>query len=289
MARRHDVDELAAGRRSRRSEEPESARRIWIRYGLWTVLGLGVMVGSLFAWHRTEDFLIKDSRFRVREAGGNSEAASSLKLDGVHYSSSAFVRRTFAHDFGRSLYMVPLKERRRQLLAIDWIEDASVGRVWPNTIYVKVRERTPVAFVHLPSGPKTESSRYALIDRDGYILRPRIAAKFTLPVLAGIREQDDLESRGTRVRRVLEMVKELGPMASQISEIDVSEQGNIKIAKQMDGRLITLLMGDENFASRMTNFVNNYSEIKSTRPDATTLDLRVDDRITVIEGVARGQ
>jgi hypothetical protein len=50
----------------------------------------------------------------------------------------------------------------------------------------------------------------------------------------------------------------------------------------MDNRILSLLVGDENYQSRMSNFVNNYNEIKMKRPDATTFDLRVDNLITVV-------
>ncbi len=47
---------------------------------------------------------------------------------------------------------VPIHKRRQQLLAIDWVEEASVSKIWPNTLKVQVHERAPVAFVHLPAG-----------------------------------------------------------------------------------------------------------------------------------------
>ena len=38
---------------------------------------------------------------------------------------------------------MPLAERRRRLLAIDWVEDASVSRLWPNRVLVRITERKP--------------------------------------------------------------------------------------------------------------------------------------------------
>ncbi len=103
----------------------------------------------------------------------------------MHFASPSHIRHVFAEDFGLSLYLCPLQKRRRQLLAIDWVEEASVSKIWPNTLKLQVHERTPVAFVHLPSVHKDGLSQFALIDRDGYVLRPRVASKFTLPVVTG--------------------------------------------------------------------------------------------------------
>ena len=67
------------------------------------------------------------------------------------YASRSKVQRVFADDFDRSIFAVPLDERRRRLLAIDWVEDASVSRVWPDRLVVRIRERKPVAFVFFRS------------------------------------------------------------------------------------------------------------------------------------------
>ena len=41
--------------------------------------------------------------------------------------------------FGRSLFLVPLQKRRLQLMEIDWVEDATVSKVWPDTMKIVVK------------------------------------------------------------------------------------------------------------------------------------------------------
>jgi cell division septal protein FtsQ len=146
---------------------------------------------------------------------------------------------------------------------------------------VRIEERRPVAFIQLPPRRRDGLTEFALIDKDGFILRPKTAARFTLPVIGGIRESEDREDRRARVRRVISMLEELGPLAGHISEVDVSDPNNLVVAEHLDNRVLNLMLGDENYSSRMTNFVNNYKEIKTKRPDATNFDLRVDSMITV--------
>ena len=55
----------------------------------------------------------------------------------------------FAATSGRSVYLCPISQRREQLLAIDWVEEATVSRIWPNRLSVAIRERKPVAFVQV--------------------------------------------------------------------------------------------------------------------------------------------
>jgi cell division protein FtsQ len=270
--------------------EPVSTDRIhWLRFTFWLLAGVVLMVSTLFAWHTTEEFLIKDNRYLLAESEDLRGRSPNLTVEGIHYASTSQIRHVFAEDFGRSLYLVPIEKRRLELLEIDWVEDATISKVWPNTLRVYIRERVPVAFVRLAPSRKDGSSRLALIDRDGHILRPRVAAQFTLPVIAGVRENESLDNRRTRVRLVLGMLKEIGPLSGQISEIDVTDPNNLIVAEHVSNEVLNLMLGDDNYAERLQSFLNNYSEIKEKRPDAKTLDLRVDGVITAIGGDGGGE
>jgi cell division protein FtsQ len=275
-----------------RRQEPESRpqeRLSWVRFTFWLLAGTFLMVTTLFAWHTTEDFLIKDNRFRVAESEDFAGRSSNLEVRGIHYASTSQIRHVFAEDFGRSLYLVPIEKRRLELLQIDWVEDASVSKVWPNTLRVQIHERVPVAFARLRQNGRDGMSRLALIDKEGCILRPRIAAQFTLPVISGVREAEPAENRRARVRRVLAMLKEIGPLGGQISEIDVTDPNDLIVAEHVDNNVINLMIGDDNYTERLQSFLANYPEIKAKRPDAKTLDLRVDGVITAVGGNGGGE
>lgn len=255
----------------------------WGKLIFWLVAGIVLMVGTLFAWHMTEEFLIRDNRFRIAEGDDLTAKSPNLVVQGVHYASATQVRHVFAPDFGRSLYLVPLQTRRDQLLQIDWIQDAAVSKIWPDTLRVSVRERAPVAFVRFPAlDGRNGPTRLALIDGAGYILRPRVAARFTLPVLSGVKENESIENRRARVRLALGLLKDIGPLAAQISEVNVSDPNNLVVAEHVGNQVVNLMLGEENYAERLRNFLANYSEIREKRPDATTLDLRVDGAITAV-------
>ena len=81
---------------------------------------------------------------------------------------------------------------------LSWVERAAVLRVWPDRIWVRIRERKPVAFVRSQeaSGPRAQPR---LIDRYGVFLDPPAGAEFSLPVVTGISEYMSLPNRLQRI------------------------------------------------------------------------------------------
>jgi len=148
--------------------------------------------------------------------------------------------------------------------------------VWPNRVLVRVAERRPVAFVTLAP------SRFGLIDDDGVILPPT-TDRFHLPVLRGVRSSDPIPDRRDRVQRMLRVMRDLSGNAEKISEVDLTDRADIKVTQPYDGRMVTLILGDQNFAARYRNFLNHYAEIREKLPGADSLDLRMEDRITVLD------
>jgi hypothetical protein len=82
---------------------------------------------------------------------------------------------------------------------------------------------------------------------------------------------------------MLRLTQDLGDNVRNISEIDVSDRDNLKVTVPRDGHIMTLLLGDRNYAERYQSFLSYYSKIKRSLPNAATLDLRLDDRITAVE------
>ena len=253
--------------------QPNIVPRLKIAIGV--VVATVVLVISLYSWHQFEQFLIHDSRFAVNGPDG-AEDASAIQIQGAQHASRRAIVAAFADDMGRSVYMVPLDGRRATLRTVDWVKDATVMRLWPNRVLVRVAERKPVAFVTL------SGSRYGLIDEDGVILPPA-TDRFHLPVLKGVSARDPLADRRDRVQRMLRLLRALGSNADKVAEVDVNDRDDLRVTQPYDNRMVTLLLGDQNFAVRYQNFLNHYAEIREKMPNATSLDLRLEDRITVVE------
>ncbi len=255
----------------------------WARIA-W-ISALLILAGSaVYAAQQVELFLIRDSRFALATPAEYGDESPGLHLEGIRYASRLQVLRVFQQDVGRSLYLFPLADRRKALLKLPWVKDAAIERIWPNQITVRLTEREPAAFLQLQS---EGIARYPLIDGDGVILEPPARTLFDLPVLIGIRTTEAAPMRGLRVRRMQRLLKDLGTSAGKVSEVDVSDLDELKVRVKVDGRSVLLMLGDRNFGARFQEFLDHYDEIQKRISDTAVIDLRLDDRITVVGGSRR--
>jgi cell division septal protein FtsQ len=242
---------------------------------VWSVATVAILLISYEAMRSLEQFLVRDPRFAL-SIDDSGSAPGTLLLAGATHSSARAVAAVFSEDSGRSVYMVPLAERRATLRTVDWVKDASVARLWPNRIVVSVTERKPVARVGMGL------NREALVDEEGVMLSPG-QDHYRLPRLDGVSASDPVEKRRKQMEGFLTLMKELGDTRGRVSEVDVSDRDDLKVQEPFEGRTVTLMLGDQHFGLRHQSFLNYYAEIKKKMPKAAVLDLRLEDRITVVE------
>lgn len=231
--------------------------------------------GLLFGWHQLDQFLISHPRFVLAET--EDESDTRLHIEGVRHAPRERIQALFQKDYGRSVYLIPLAERRRQMLAIDWVRDASVSRFWPDQVSVQVIERTPVAFLRPAKGGSP-----SLIDEDGVILTLQDAAKFRLPVVTGISAAQAEGERRQRIRRLMRLESELGRHMERVSEVDLADLDNVKIVYALGDRAMILHLGHNRFGFRLRRFLENREEVIRRLPNTRTLDLRLEDRIIAV-------
>ncbi len=257
--------------------EPKSKKINWrmvFRVSLWT----GICAGVAFAGIEVHSFMLNDPRFSL-QCVPRATACAGLEVRGAVHSNMARIRTIFAKDIGKSVFDIPLDERRRHLLAVDWVREASIMRIWPDRIQVTVEERVPVAFASLPIGG---SARHwlALIDEQGVLLTLPPRTRFPLPVLSGITEDQSEPQRQKRVEAMQHLLADLGPQAKDISEINAAAVEDMRVVTAVEGHAVELWLGDQHFRSRYLNFISHYREMRQ-ESQAAVFDLRLDDRILV--------
>jgi cell division protein FtsQ len=254
-------------------------RRLNWRLALAVLAGLLLFVSTAMAARRVRSMLLADERFFL--VSGTAPGVSNIHIEGNRYASSDRIALVFAQDMNRSIFSIPIAERRRRLLAIDWVEDASILRLWPNRLIIRVRERGPVAFAKLPVGVSGQF-RYMLIDAQGVLLAvPR--QHFDFPVLSGVMEEQAEDDRRARVASMQELLRDLGPAASaMISEINATTPHDLRVSATISGHPVELWLGDRNYLARFQNFTSHFEEILRRADGDSVFDLRLDDRIMTV-------
>ena len=213
-------------------------------------------------------FLIRDPHFRI-------SGVSSIQSSGLSEVNRAEVLPVFGEDIGRNILFVPLSERRKQLEAIPWVQQATVMRYLPDRLSVSILERTPVAFVRV--GPQIE-----LADADGVILSmpPVMMAQhhYSFPVIAGINPQDSLAARRTRMAVYQRFIAELDQnnqhLTEQVSEIDLTDLEDLRATMPEQGSDILAHFGEGHFLERLRVYKSHIAEWRQRYPRLIGVDLR---------------
>ncbi len=239
--------------------------RVFLLAAALLVLG-GFTTASFVLAH----YLERDARFRI--AG-----SSNIPAAGLTELSRADLMPVFGEDIGRNVFFVPLKERRRQLEQIPWIEHATVMRVLPDQIRVAVVERHPVAFTQ-------HGQTIGLVDANGVLLS--MAAKtmaerhYSFPVVTGIDPGDSAESRKARMAVYLRLMSELDAdgkhNSEQISEIDLTDPEDARVIMPEQGSDILVHLGEERFLDRFERYKAHIAEWRQQYPHLKSVDLRFD-------------
>lgn len=247
--------------------------RLWLRIFVWSCACAGVAWGGI----EVHSFMQADPRFSL-SCDPRDSTCASLEVHGAKYSNPIRIRGVFLKDYGASIFRIPLDERRRSLLGIDWVSSAAISRVWPNRIVITVTERTPVAFARLPIAGSTRNF-LALVDGDGALMALPPRVRFHLPVISGLSENQTDAERQLRVKAMQHLLADLGPRATDVSEVNAASVQEMRVIAAVEGRGVELWLGDQHYLSRFQNFLTHYPEIRKHSEDASVFDLRLDDRI----------
>jgi cell division protein FtsQ len=243
-----------------------------IALGVSAVVLLGTIGVAAAGVHR---FLLHDSRFVV----GTSD---DIQIDGAQHLTRAQVLSVFGADLERNIFRVSLPERKADLERLPWVEHATVMRLLPDRLRVKITERTPVAFVR-------QGTQIGLVDGSGVLLdMPQDAAgnpHYSFPVLTGLSANVPLETRAARVTLYEQFIKELGSgsghITDSLSEVDVSDPEDVKALVASGSSDILVHFGSQDFLKRYQEFDEHLPEWKQQYPRLASADMRYEGQIVL--------
>lgn len=207
-----------------------------------------------------------------------SETLRVGKVDvrGGHFLSEGEVRELLGPAVGENILNLDIEALKGRLRASPWVADATVSRTLPDTLRVEIRERVPLALA--------EMDRLYLMDGDGALIDiygPRTAG-FDLPIVRGLARLD-AEARRDRAGRAGALVRDVGELAAEISELEVEPSGDLRVVLRGAGEVVR--MGAPPYRGRFLTFLGLRQDLRERCPRAEYFDLRFRDRIYAKEPV----
>jgi cell division protein FtsQ len=105
-----------------------------------------VIAGAFLVYHQTRG----DSRFAVK----------TIEVTGVAHTPRASIDAVTRAYVGVNLFKIDIGQLRRDLRSLDWVKRIEAEKSLPDTLRIRIVERTPVALASMPG-------HIAYVDEDG--------------------------------------------------------------------------------------------------------------------------
>ena len=190
-----------------------------------------------------------------------SHGIAAVRIAGeFRYLSQELLRERLNEYLTAGFFGVNVAAVRGAVLALPWVRDASVRRVWPDSVHIAVVERQPAA----------RWGDDGLLDTDGTLFSPEMTGDedlTDLPVLRG--------PSGSH-RRVLKSYREvrlwLAPLGQSIRWMSMSAHGALRLGL---GSGATLVLGAAPTEASLSRFAQTFNALLAERsPNIEQIDLR---------------
>lgn len=235
----------------------------------WAVaVALNVAAAAVLAYAGFQAFLVATTAPEF--------ALETIDIVGTRHGSPDAVRARLASLRGRNLLVIDLDEVARAAASEPWVLRASVKRILPRTLRVRVTERTPAALALI-------HGLVHVVDEEGFVMGPA-GPEFPVegPVLTGLERLDGeplATALGRGVRAISDLGSANGAFLAGVSEIDLSRPDRVGIVTREPGPVI--LLDPERVDRNLNEYLGLQAEIDSRIGPATRVDLRWADRIAI--------
>lgn len=223
-------------------------------------LGVGVVRGGHV------EFMVeavKDARDALANAAGFRIAR--VAINGRKNLSQDEVLAIGGVTGRRSLLFLDAADVRDRLKAAPWVADATVLKLYPDTIQIELVERAAFALWQ-------QNGTVSVISDKGIVLQPYIPGQFkALPLVVG-------KGAETRAKDFLDLLAQYPSLRAQVKAIIfVSERRwNLRLADGIDVRL-----PERDLEGALATLTKLDKDEKLFSRDITAIDLRLSDRLTV--------
>jgi cell division protein FtsQ len=182
------------------------------------------------------------------------------------------------NGFGLKILRLSLEDVRKQVEAIPWVQSATLTRVLPNHLVIRVVERQPVAYANV-------GGHVSLVDSEGIFLDKPESAYFDFPVITGLDPKAGSEECKTRIALYQDFMREVGAEIVHsgwvISEADLSDGDDLEALLVQGRETLQVHFGHENFLPHFHTFLALLPELRKSTTPLDSVDLRYRNQVVV--------
>jgi len=240
--------------------------------------GLAFLLILLVGWFGggiAHEMILHDGRFILSDE-------SAISVEGNRHLSRAQTLDVFSGDIGRNILRVSPAERKADLERLPWVKRATVMRLLPDHLNIKVEERTPVAFVR-------QGGHIGLVDGSGVLLTPGSGrgetTHYSFPVVTGLAPEDPLSVRSARMMLFREFTGALDAtgdkISARLSEIDLSNPEDVRALIPDHGADVLVHFGDSDYLDRFRKYEAHLAEWRGQYPKLSSVDMRYERQVVL--------
>jgi len=256
-----------SGRKSKREESSFDLGSVF----LTLITGLAKMVlvvacsYGIFSSYR---FITKSPRFNINE----------INLVGHQRLSNEELSPWIGSIIGKNIFQLELDGISKRLVEHPWIQSASARRVFPQGIYVEIKERTPFA--------KIQMEQVYVMDNYGILLGTDLRGANKLPTITGIKMKNPKIGSNVADEEIihgLKMMRSLNQLAmfekNPIDNVHISSRYRITFSTNTQD--VKGHMRPEIAQEGFKNLVLALGAIEKNEKDLSYIDLSFKNRVVV--------
>ncbi len=192
-------------------------------------------------------------------------AVKNIMVDGRHHTDVATLKAMLNLEKGDPIFALKPREAKAMIEKLSWVKSAHVERRLPDTIYIKLEERTPLALWQ-------RNKRLSVVDAEGVVLTDQNLNEFkNLTIVIG----DEAPKHAAELLSMLAAepaIEERVEAATLIS----GRRWDLKLKSGADVKL-----PEEEMGLALRKLAINHEEENILDKDVLSIDVREEGRITV--------
>ena len=253
-----------------RRRRPSLASILLRRFGLWVgvpvLLAGGFYGGVLWSRSPSGQSALQYAADRMLDCTARfGLVVNDVRVEGRETTDRETILTALGAGPGTPILAVSPKRAKEQLEALPWVGSAVVERRLPDTLYVRLVERKPLALWQ-------HSGKIELIDREGAVIPVSHLDRFAkLPLVVG----DNAASHAAELLDILATEPDLAARVSAAIRVG-DRRWNLRIDNAID-----VLLPADSPASAWAQLANLERSSAILKRDVQVVDVRLPDRLVV--------